>query len=103
MAQTGAKLQTAPSLNCYTFAMNLNDATNIATLISILIGLPFGVFRIWRRLDHRLGEQDARLIRIESQFHRNGGSSLRDSIDRIDRDVAKLTGRFDQHIEEAND
>ena len=80
--------------------IDLNTALTAAQLISILVLLPMAGFKAWRKIDERLSEQDARLIRIESQFHRNGGSSLRDSIDRIDRDVAKLTGRFDQHIEE---
>ena len=73
---------------------------NIAQIFSLIILLPAGVWKIWRRVDSRLTDQDERLIRIEAQFHRNGGSSLRDSIDRIDREVAKVTGRFDQHIEE---
>ena len=76
---------------------------NIAQIFSLLILLPAGVWKIWRRVDLRLTDQDERLIRIEAQFHRNGGSSLRDSVDRIDRDMAKLTGRFDQHIEEGKD
>ena len=76
---------------------------NIAQIFSLIILLPAGVWKIWRRVDSRLTDQDERLIRIEAQFHRNGGSSLRDSVDRIDRDMAKLTGRFDQHIEEGKD
>lgn len=80
--------------------MNLDTASNIAQVLSFVVILPAALWKGWRKLDTRLTSQDARLISIESQFHRNGGSSLRDSIDRIDRDVARLTGRFDQHIEE---
>ena len=80
--------------------MNINLIGAIAQVVSLITLLPIGIWKIWRKVDLRLTEQDERLIRIEAQFHRNGGSSLRDSIDRIDRDVAKLTGRFDQHIEE---
>ena len=80
--------------------MNLNTAGNIAQIIGVLILLPTAAWKGWRKIDTRLTDQDDRLIRIEAQFHRNGGSTLRDSIDRIDRDLAKLTGRFDQHIEE---
>ena len=82
---------------------DLGTIANITQVFSVLVIAPIGVWRIWRTIDNRLTEQDMRLIRIESQFHRNGGSSLRDSIDRIDRDVAKLTGRFDQHIEEGKE
>ena len=83
--------------------MDLNAASNIAQILSLVIIFPTALWKGWRKLDTRLTAQDARLISIEAQFHRNGGSSLRDSIDRIDRDVARLTGRFDQHIEEKND
>ena len=82
--------------------MNWNNVGAIAQVVSLIILLPSALWRMWRKLDTRLTSQDERLIRIESQFHRNGGSSLRDSVDRIDRDVAKLTGRFDQHIVEGD-
>lgn len=77
-------------------------ALTIAQLISWALVVPLAVYKVWRKLDLRLSETESRLIRIEQQFHRNGGTSLRDSIDRIDRDVARLSGRFDQHIEEGN-
>lgn len=82
--------------------ISMDTALVAIQLITYLIAFPYGVFKIWRKLDTRLVEQENRLIRIESQFHRNGGSSLRDAVDRMDRDLAKLTGRFDQHIEEKN-
>ena len=80
--------------------MKIDTAASIAQVLSFVFLIPSFAYAVWRKIDKRLTDQDERLIRIESQFHRNGGSSLRDSIDRIDRDVAKLTGRFDQHIEE---
>ena len=82
--------------------MKLDLFANITQIVSVVVLIPIGVWKAWRSIDGRLSQQDDRLIRIESQFHRNGGSTLRDSIDRIDRDVAKLTGRFDQHIEEGS-
>ena len=46
-----------------------------------------------------------RLKRIEGQFENNGGSSVKDQLDRIERTSTKtadglshLTGRFDQHV-----
>ena len=80
--------------------LDLNLWANVTQIISVVILLPMGVWKAWKSINDRLTAQDDRLIRIESQVQRNGGSSLRDSVDRIDRDVAKLTGRFDQHIEE---
>ena len=82
--------------------MKLDTALTVAQLISLVVLLPAGAFRAWRKIDERLTAQDTRLIRIESQFHRNGGSTLRDQNDRMERDLAKLTGRFDQHIEEGS-
>jgi hypothetical protein len=80
--------------------IDLNTALTVAQLVSVVVLLPLGAFKAWRKIDVRLTAQDARLISIESQFHRNGGSTLRDQNDRMERDLAKLTGRFDQHIEE---
>ena len=81
------------------------DVSTIATvlqIVSMIAVLPYGAWKAWNKIDARLSEQDLRLIRIEGQFHRNGGTSLRDSIDRIDKEVAKLQGRFDQHVEDRN-
>ena len=73
---------------------------SITQVVSVVILIPGAFWKIYKKIQEEIDDQRERLIRIESQFHRNGGSSLRDSVDRIDRDVAKLTGRFDQHIEE---
>lgn len=80
--------------------ITLDEIKTIVELVGLLIALPIAFWKIWRRIDIRLVKQEERLIRIEAQFHRNGGSTLRDSIDRMDRDMAKLTGRFEQHITE---
>ena len=80
--------------------MDWGLAGNIAQVFSVAVLVPVAFFNMWRRIDTRLTNQDERLIRIEAQFHRNGGTSLRDSIDRMDRDLARLTGRFDNHVEE---
>lgn len=80
--------------------MNLDTASSVAQIAGVLILIPGALWKGWQKISERLNQQDDRLIRIEAQFHRNGGSTLRDSIDRMDRDLAKLTGRFDQHIEE---
>ena len=80
--------------------MTLDLALQVASLISMVFVLPVAGFRIWRRIDERLTVQDMKLEKINAQFHRNGGSTLRDQNDRMERDLARLTGRFDQHIEE---
>jgi sensor domain CHASE-containing protein len=80
--------------------MTLDLALQVASLISMVFVLPVAGFRIWRRIDERLTSQDMKLEKINAQFHRNGGSTLRDQNDRMERDLARLTGRFDQHIED---
>jgi hypothetical protein len=79
---------------------NLDTALTVLQIISIAILLPLWAYKAWAKLDVRLTEQDKKLERIDAQFHRNGGSSLRDQNDRMERDLARLTGRLDQHIEE---
>lgn len=82
--------------------MNLTNTLVIAQLISICVILPVSAFRVWRRIDQRLTAQDIKLTNIDAQFHRNGGSTLRDQNDRIEKDLSRLTGRFDQHIVEGS-
>lgn len=35
---------------------------------------------------------------VQSEFRNNGGSTAKDQLDRIERGVVHLTGRFDQHL-----
>jgi DNA polymerase III delta prime subunit len=80
---------------------NLDTTLTVLQIVSIAILLPLWAYKAWAKLDTRLTEQDMKLEKINAQFHRNGGSSLRDQNDRMERDLARLTGRFDQHIEDA--
>lgn len=70
--------------------MTLNDAANLATIFGIFVGLPIGGFKIWRKLDERLTAQDKRLVRIEYQLYENGGSSLKDQMNRACADINEL-------------
>ena len=63
--------------------MTLDTSLAIAQLIALCIGLPIGVFRIWRKLDVRLTDQDRRLARIEYQVYENGGTSMKDQINSL--------------------
>jgi hypothetical protein len=63
--------------------MTLDTSLAIAQLIALCVGLPIGVFRIWRKLDLRLTEQDKRLARIEYQVYENGGASMKDQINSL--------------------
>lgn len=63
--------------------LTLDTSLAIAQLIALCVGLPLGGFRIWRKLDCRLTEQDKRLARIEYQVYENGGSSMKDQINSL--------------------
>lgn len=63
--------------------ITLDLALAIAQLAALCVGLPIGGFRIWRKLDVRLTEQDKRLARIEYQVYENGGASMKDQINSL--------------------
>lgn len=63
--------------------MSLDTSLAVAQLIALCVGLPLGGFRIWRKLDCRLTEQDKRLMRIEYQVYENGGASMKDQINEL--------------------
>ena len=63
--------------------MTLDTSLAIAQLLALCVGLPIGGFRIWRKLDLRLTEQDKRLARIEYQVYENGGQSMKDQINSL--------------------
>jgi hypothetical protein len=63
--------------------ISLDTSLAIAQLIAICVGLPLGGFKIWRKLDLRLTDQDKRLARIEYQVYENGGSSMKDQINSL--------------------
>jgi hypothetical protein len=82
--------------------MTVDTSLAIAQLIALCVGLPIGVFRIWRKLDVRLTEQDKRLARIEYQVYENGGASMKDQINslvanqsEIKTDVAVLKAKVE--------
>jgi hypothetical protein len=63
--------------------MSLDTSLAVAQLIALCVGLPIGVFKIWRKLDCRLTDQDKRLARIEYQVYENGGASMKDQINAL--------------------
>jgi hypothetical protein len=70
--------------------MTLDTSLAIAQLLALCVGVPIGAFRIWRKLDLRLTDQDKRLARIEYQVYENGGTSMKDQINTIKTDVTIL-------------
>lgn len=76
--------------------MKLETAVAIAQLVSIIVLLPIGVFRTWRKLDKRLTEQDKHLVRIDYQLWENGGNSMKDQVNTLVTDVAVLKAKMDK-------
>ena len=70
--------------------MTLDDFASLATIFGIFIGAPVGGFKIWRKLDTRLTEQDKQLVKINYQLWENGGNSMKDQINCISQDVTEL-------------
>jgi hypothetical protein len=70
--------------------MDLDIALALAQIISLGFVAPVAGFRIWRKLDERLTEQDKRLVRIEYQLYENGGQSMKDQINCITADINSL-------------
>ena len=71
--------------------MTLDTSLAIAQLLALCVGLPMGGFRIWRKLDVRLTEQDRRLARIEYQVYENGGMSMKDQMNSAAKNIQTLT------------
>jgi hypothetical protein len=70
--------------------MNLDMALALAQIISLGFIAPAAVFKVWRKLDERLTEQDIRLVRIEYQLYENGGLSMKDQMNRACADINEL-------------
>lgn len=75
--------------------MKLETAVAVAQLISVVVLLPISIFRVWRKLDERLTEQDKQLVRINYQLWENGGNSMKDQVNRLVTDVAVLKASKD--------
>ena len=52
--------------------MNLDNLLTLLQIVSIVVLMPLGAFRAWRKLDERLTEQDTKLARIEYALFNDG-------------------------------
>lgn len=69
--------------------MNAPDALSIAVAaIAIVSALLAGIVWLIRAQ-----------VAMQREFKPNGGSSTRDSLNRIERDVREIRGKVDDHIE----
>ena len=71
--------------------------TSLEIAALIFAGFKY-INRITSRLE-KLDEIDARIKKVELQYSPNGGSSMRDAVNRIEKNMDKLQERFDNHID----
>lgn len=101
--------------------LNLDSVSSAAQLFALMVTALVGLYGIWRRIDKRQTEAQIQTIRIndkldriEMQFGPNGGGlreavntmsgkvdKIESRVNTIDVKLAGLSGKFDQHIIEA--
>lgn len=74
--------------------MTLVTATEIAQIFAVGLILPTTLWKAWRSFDRRIDEMDKRTMRIEAQFFKNGGLSLKDDIILIKEVQANIKGHL---------
>lgn len=74
--------------------MTLAVAVQLAQIFTVMLLLPTAVWRAWRSFDKRMDEIDKRTMRIEAQFFKNGGYSLKDDINLIKEVQANIKGHL---------
>ena len=74
--------------------MNLALAAEIAQIFAVVLVFPTTIWRAWRSFDRRIDGMDKRTMRIEAQFFKNGGSSLKDDIILIKEVQANIKGHL---------
>ena len=100
--------------------MGVQYWASVAQIASIVGGVLFALWKIWRKIDiHQANSAarsnilEVRLERIESQFGPNGGG-LREAVnhisnnlkhmdvklDNVTKEVSELKGEFRQHVRE---
>lgn len=98
--------------------MGVEYWASVAQVASVLGGMLFALWKIWRKIDQHQANSSARsdvmevrLERIESQFGPNGGG-LREAVNRISNnlqnmdakldnvsnDLSQLKGEFKEHV-----
>lgn len=75
--------------------MNISTVLGIVLTVLQILLILFGGARFFISLS-------SRLKKLENEYKPNGGSSMRDAINRIENKLSKLEGQFEQHIKEDN-
>ena len=69
--------------------------------IALALGAPTALSLIWSALLYipkRLGSIDDRITVIETQHQNNGGSTMKDAVDRIEASQKDLAEKFQAHL-----
>jgi len=98
--------------------MTIQYVASLIQITSVIGGMLFALWRIWRKLDQhqsnsaaRSDVMEVRLDRIEFQFGPNGGG-LREAVnnisnnlqhmdaklDKVSNDLSQLKGEFKEHV-----
>lgn len=72
----------------------LNTIADLSQVVTVVIALPLGAWKAWRSIDKRLDEQNERMIRVEAQFFRNGGTSMKDDVTVLKEGLANIKGHL---------
>jgi hypothetical protein len=75
------------------FLSTLNAWGGLLLVIFQIVAILYGAIKLMTKITTRLDK-------LEEQYRPNGGSSMRDAINRIELNLSKLDGKFEQHIEE---
>ena len=78
--------------------MILDNAGTIAQILAIIIQIGaifYGGLKFFTKIN-------VRLDRLEEQYKPNGGSSMRDAVNRIELKLSKLEGKLEQHTDDHN-
>jgi hypothetical protein len=76
----------------------LDNAGTIAQILAIIIQIGaifYGGLKFFTKIN-------VRLDRLEEQYKPNGGSSMRDAVNRIELKLSKLEGKLEQHTDDHN-
>lgn len=71
----------------------LNAWGGVILVVFQIIAILYGAIKLVNKITSRLDK-------LEEQYKPNGGSSMRDAVNRIELKLSKLDGKFEQHIEE---
>lgn len=75
------------------FLSNLNAWGGLLLIAFEIIAIIYGAVKLVNKITSRLDN-------LEAQYRPNGGSSMRDAVNRIEINLSKLDGKFEQHVEE---